>query len=254
MRHHTSAPNPHPHYAIIHRPPIPPPTIIFFISPRSLPSFLYFLPCLASTTPSLYLLLLFEGLAGPVQGAAVVCVRRPLFTLIMGIGSVLFGFQATSTGTSLNQSPKRRVMRGQTTSSRHVIFILWMMVLFRQKHAVKQGKFCCYVATVCDGQVVSMTCTQVLSQIKPGCSKDYPLQLHPIVPLWSLLTHPDLFIWDVLWVFSSTWNNWGGVYDLNLGSSPRGNHDILALILEFFPVAHVCFRVYDLNKPILRQT
>lgn len=35
MRHHTSAPNPHPHYAIIHRPPIPPPTIIFFISPRS---------------------------------------------------------------------------------------------------------------------------------------------------------------------------------------------------------------------------
>lgn len=71
-----------------------------------------------------------------------------------------------------------------------------MMVLFRQKDAVKQGKVRCDVATLCDGQVASMTCAQVLSQIKSGykCSNDYPLQLHPIVPLRFLLTQPDLFI------------------------------------------------------------
>lgn len=41
-------------------------------------------------------------------------VCGPLFTLIIRIGSMLFGFQAESLGNSLNQSHKTRVIWGQT--------------------------------------------------------------------------------------------------------------------------------------------
>ena len=44
-------------------------------------------------------------------------VHRPLFTLIIGIGRVLFGFQATSTGTSLNQSWKQESREAQLPTS-----------------------------------------------------------------------------------------------------------------------------------------
>lgn len=68
-------------------------------SPFSLPDPTLLPPFFPSLPPSLRI--------STVQGAAAcccACVCRPLFTLIIGIGSVLLGFHPASTETSLNQS------------------------------------------------------------------------------------------------------------------------------------------------------
>ncbi len=97
-------------------PSITHPSIAFSIMPQPLP--LSSFPALSLPHSSLHPLFLSWGLAGPVQGAeaAAVCVCRPLFTLIIGIGSVLFGFQSTSTGTSLNQSWKQESCEANLTT------------------------------------------------------------------------------------------------------------------------------------------
>ncbi len=101
---------------------IPPSLSPFHLSHFLFPPFL--LSTISSSLPhfSLHPLLLPWGLAGPVQGAAAVvcccvCVCRPLFTLIIGIGSVLLGFQAASTGTSLNQSWKQESCEARLPTS-----------------------------------------------------------------------------------------------------------------------------------------